>query len=88
MDIEEYLHTSGKYKELSDSLRLKLQNTGWRDDIYSLASQELSTSEDPSIEGDTVKKVQQKALESIPEDIKKALMQEVQALIDEIVEKA
>lgn len=88
MSIEKYLHTSGKYKQLSESLRERLQTTGWTDDVYAMACQELSTASDTSLDSDTVKSVQKKALDLIPDEVRREILQQVRVLVEEVVEKA
>lgn len=88
MSIEEYLHTSGKYKQLSETLRQQLQASGWADDVYAMAVRELSVASDTSLDGETLKKVQKLAVDQIPPEVLTGISKQIREMVDDVVEKA
>lgn len=87
-NIEKHLIETGKHAELSRLLREKLQEKGWYDDVFAIASRKLSVAKDPGMNSPEVQEVHQKAMEMVPESVKIEMLQLIFSLVDDLVEKA
>lgn len=87
-DIERHLVETGKHAELSSLLRERLQEKGWYDDVFAVASRKLSVAKDPGVKSPEVQEVHKKAMEMVPESVKIEMLQLILSLVDDLVEKA
>ncbi|ORY25338.1 transcription factor e(y)2-domain-containing protein [Naematelia encephala] len=85
--VRRRLLETGDWDRISQLLRAKLEEVGWDDDLKDLAKEKARAQETPNLR-DLLVEVNPQAQKMIPGSIRRAVLQEIEAVLDREVEKA
>ncbi|GAA5843617.1 hypothetical protein JCM5353_007281 [Sporobolomyces roseus] len=86
-DLQAALRTrliqSGEYSRVMETLRARLDSVDWQDQVRDLAREQARSTEQPHL-GELIQRIEPKALEMIPDEIRR----EVEEMMREFVKKS
>jgi len=85
--VEQHVVQSGKYAELGEIFRARLQAAGWYDKVLAYAGRELSVVDSPSVNSSELANVHQQAMNMMPEEVKQEMLKIIEEVVDDLVEK-
>lgn len=85
--IQGELVSSGKYKEIYNLLETELRNSGWYDNFLNLTIDTVEGTPDSDLQfGKLVNMLQDKGIESVPDEVKVKVLQKIAQFLDDVVE--
>lgn len=85
--IETELVSSGKYKEIYTLLETELRNSGWYDNFLQLTEQTIEKTSDKDLQfGKLVSALQEKGIQSVPDEVKFKVVQKIAEFLNDVVE--
>lgn len=85
--IENELVSSGKYKEIYNLLETELRNSGWYDNFLQTAQSTMEKTPDNELQfSKLVNVLQDKGIESVPEEVKIKVLQKICEFLKDVIE--
>lgn len=85
--IETELVSSGKYKEIYTLLETELRNSGWYDNFLQLTEQTIEKTSDKDLQfGKLISALQDKGIQSVPDEVKVKVVQKIAGFLNDVVE--
>ncbi|AQZ10505.1 SUS1 (YBR111W-A) [Zygosaccharomyces parabailii] len=83
--IQQYLVESGNYEMISNRLSERLLQEGWIDELKKIVNKEVNSSNSTNFT-QILSKVEPRALEMVPDSTKQEFLDQIKAVLDQIVD--
>lgn len=85
--VQTELVASGKYKEIYNLLEVELRNCGWYDSFLQVTENTIQSADDRDLQlGKILNQVQEKGINTVPEEVKVKILKKIAEFLDNIVE--
>ncbi|KAG0680341.1 SAGA histone acetylase and TREX-2 complexes component [Pichia californica] len=85
--IQSELISSGNYKEIYTLLETELRNSGWYDNFIQLTEKTIENTNDKDLQfNKLVSALQDKGIQSVPDDVKIKVIQKIAEFLNTVVE--
>lgn len=85
--IQGELVQSGAYAEIYNHLERELRNSGWYDEFLNLTVNKIEHTDDKQLQlGKLIAQLQDKGIESVPDNIKEDTLRRIAQFLDKVIE--